>query len=851
MIQKSIYYCFNCGESKTGNIDIKRITQEICKCKQKSFKIGEFYAVKLVRNNDGNVRHFVAHKFGDPANDKYFVKPIYLPSNYIDLTVYESLQTRDIFTEKKQGKELEDIGKIKREKLDCIPSVEEVHYNESWIYVISQFIGGENLREKMTNKILDDTTILAIFKEIAVAVKKIHEKDIVHGDIKPENIIYTEENKIVIVDPVIAKDFGELRYIPKKDIAYFPPELSSIFDNQNSNTNYRMSLRKYHDLYSLSALFVKILSNSVNEDRYFRNDAEKWHWDIDLNELKNSKKLNALKISLSHLVDEPEFRKEKNVDELIKIIESLELPQANTILSKLSNTLNSCLEAVLSLPPVEFIANIYNRLPPLIRENKFVRWIVLIITIIVLGDWIYKTHKNWNSLPPESSGQTSFSTNERISNGEKILIRQEIQDQKNQYSAVLNSKQEGRRYFSERKYSEARESFRDALNAYQNAPETRIYYNNAAIGDRSAYSIAVVVRSNEKPQDSLKILRGVAQAQNEFNIQQNKKKDSNDSKPLKIVIVNDDDSEVIAERVARNIVDRKEILGVIGHYSSNSTIAASKVYNDGKLVAISATSTSDEITNLSPYVFRTVHKDSDAARILADYTVTKNKWHNVAVIWDSDSKYSESLKSAFIKNIESYHFTKIVDTIDISRDTKYIDKLQKLKNKNTQALMLALPGTKLSYLSSISKNKGEMNLLGGNDLYTIDLLKDMQELDRKKKSLENPNDMVLAVPWAIDKNKTTEFVQDSQKLWGGDVDWQTAMAYDATQAFIQAIETNPQATRETVKEALSNPKFIVKNGTNQKFQFNGRDRDNIVRLVQIKKSKESRSGTGYDFVEIP
>jgi branched-chain amino acid transport system substrate-binding protein len=840
-----MYYCFNCDEQQAGNININNLVQKICSnCKQKSFQIGEFYAVKIVKNDDKKIKYFVAHKFGDPADEKYFVKPIYLQSSSSQ-SLYETLETKANFVVKKSGNELKEVGRIERERLDCVPFIKEVYYNESWIYVISQFVEGKDLRAEMANKksSLNDITILTIFKEIAVTVKKVHEKGIVHGDIKPENIIYTTDNKIFLVDPVIAKNFNEFQYIPKKEIAYFPPELDYIFDIQNSNTSYQNLLRKHHDLYSLSALFVKILSNSIDEDRYFRNDAKKWHWHVDLNGLEDSKKINTLKDLLNRLVNDPGFRKDQNVDKLIELLES---SKPNIILSKLSNVLTSCLEAVLSLPVLKTIGDIYNHLPPFIRENKFVKWIFLIVAILLIGDLAYKS---WQpSLPPEDPGQSSsqVSNSERISSGDKILVRQEIQDSENQDSEILELKERGRRYFSEGKYPKAHDSFKEALIKYKNAPETRIYYNNAAIGSKQAYSIAVIVRSNEKPQDSLKILRGVAQAQDEFNEQQ----EIINSTPLKVVIVNDDDKEAVASEMAKAIADRKEILGVIGHYSSNSTIAAGKVYNERKLVAISATSTSDEITTLGPYVFRTVHKDNDAAKILADYTIIKNKWNNVAVIYDSNSKYSKSLKSAFVKNIENYHSAKIVDTIDIFRDINYIKKVQKLSSENTQALMLALPGTKSSYLFPIAKNKGKMNLLGGDDLYTIDLLKNMQKLDLGGKSVENPNGMVLAVPWTIDKNKTTKFVENSQNLWGGAVDWQTAMAYDAAQSFIQAIKENPKATRENIREALSNSKFIVKNGTTQKFKFHGQDRDNTVRLVQIQKSLENRSGTGYDFVEI-
>jgi branched-chain amino acid transport system substrate-binding protein len=862
----STIHCFNPLCLKQNNLT--NSGEKICNhCRQNSLKLGEnLYVVEILKidsQESTKVKRvsLLAVNNTDETN-KYHIKISYKKiADTINKLNADKLNPVDpdkppFLVAINSGLELNPNLKKIREatpQAEHIPSIEGIFKNEFCVCVVSRHINGDELSKKIVNNSSKEY-ILQLFRKIANALGKTHERGFIHGDIKPENIILTSKDDIFFVDPLAIKDFREYDYVPQIKTAYIPPELLEHV-GKKCLYSYRESYDTSHDLYAISAVFVKILSNTFDNDSCIRDRNRIWNWNAGIDSV------DKLKTELDRLVAwEAGFRSTQSVDILIQCIKESSQPispaSSTDPLGPVSpnGSWNNYIKFITAIPVLSWLGSYYNQLDESEKRSRLYKSMMIVVPIICFS--ITTGGTIWTAInyviPPiqrtffPPSQDNDQPENPRISQGEKILIKEEIQD-----SQTLNLKEQGSKYFKDKEYPKAYNSFKAVLDLpkHRNAPETRIYYNNAAIGSKQAYLIAVVVRSNEKPQDSLKILRGVAQAQDEFNTQQNTK--NKDNKLLKIVIVNDDDSEFIAEQVARNIVNQKEILGVIGHYSSNSTIAAGKVYNDAKLVAISATSTSDEITMLSPYVFRTVHKDSDAAKILADYTITKNKWNNVAVIYDSESKYSVSLKSAFVKNIKSYHSGKIINTIDISRDTNYLDKLQKLKSTNTQALMLALPGTRLSYLFSIAKNKGKMNLLGGNDLYTIDLLKDMKKLDREKKSVDNPNNMVLAVPWTIDKHKTTEFVQDSQKLWGGDVDWQTAMAYDAAQAFIQAIKANPKATRETIKEALSSSKFIVKNGTTQEFQFNGQDRDNIVRLVQIKKSQENRSGTGYDFVEIP
>lgn len=50
---------------------------------------------------------------------------------------------------------------------------------------------------------------------------------------------------------------------------------------------------------------------------------------------------------------------------------------------------------------------------------------------------------------------------------------------------------------------------------------------------------------------------------------------------------------------------------------------------------------------------------------------------------------------------------------------------------------------------------------------------------------------ILAVSWHIQGNPKASFLQKSRQLWGADVNWRTAMAYDATVALIAALNLHP------------------------------------------------------------
>ena len=419
-----------------------------------------------------------------------------------------------------------------------------------------------------------------------------------------------------------------------------------------------------------------------------------------------------------------------------------------------------------------------------------------------------------------------------ISFGEKILVPEEVRGGSPAFKTL---KQAGVNDIAAGKYNEAVSQLSAALRENRNAPETLIYLNNALINlnQQKSYTIAVAAPISSDPNGSLEVLRGVALAQNEIN-----QAGGINGVLLKVAIANDNNQEEQAKKIANALVDNKDVLGVVGHWASQVTLAVAPFY-DSKLVAISPISTAVSLSGKSPYIFRTVPSDYMAARALADYMLTKLQRRKVAVFFNSKSTYSQSLKSEFVTAV-SLAGGQVKNEYDLS-DSAFsaARSVEQAIEQGAEVLMLASNTGELDKaLQVVQVNRKRLSMLAGDDVYAI-------------KTLEIGADaalgMVVAVPWDIDGDPTSAFPRQARELFGSDVNWRTALAYDAAKALIAAIQRNP--TRTGVQQALASSDFTTKGASGTIGFLPSGDRNGTIQLVKIVADK--RSPTTYDFVPVP
>ncbi len=422
--------------------------------------------------------------------------------------------------------------------------------------------------------------------------------------------------------------------------------------------------------------------------------------------------------------------------------------------------------------------------------------------------------------PPANEANFDFGT--RKSEGEKLLIVNETNADKDQAIAAIAKKD----------YATAVSKLEASLSKQRSDPEALIYLNNAKIGDRKSVIIAVSVPIGGNLNVAKEILRGVAQAQTEVNSQ-----GGINGSSLKIAIVNDDNKSEIGIKVAQSLVQDQSILAVLGHNSSEVSIAAAPNYQAGGLVMMSSTSVAKDLSGIGSYIFRTVPSVRFQADALSQYAVKKQNKKNIGVCINSTAKASQSLKEDFTAAVFSDGAKISRVNCDLSSPNFNADKvIEEMLSDRVDALLLS-PGVekieKGIEIAVIARNR--LLLLGDSTLYTFKTLQLGQGAIA---------DMVLTVPWHPEFLANNPFASNAVKLWGGDVNWRSATSYDATIALAGGLRKN--STREGLQQTLASASFEIEGAAGKiAFQPSG-DRANASILVKV--SKGDRSGVGYDFV---
>ncbi|MBW4629443.1 MAG: ABC transporter substrate-binding protein [Brasilonema octagenarum HA4186-MV1] len=392
----------------------------------------------------------------------------------------------------------------------------------------------------------------------------------------------------------------------------------------------------------------------------------------------------------------------------------------------------------------------------------------------------------------------------------------------------------GIKAFKQGNYQQAVNYFAQAVQYNRNDPEVLIYYNNALARQKgSPFTIAVVVPVQNKRDITKEILRGVALSQNQYN----NLKDRLNNHSLEIAIANDGNNPEQAKQVAQQLVDDKSVLAVIGHYSSEATKAGLDEYQKASepLAVISPTSLSTFLEG--KIFFRTVPSNVKVSQQLAGYIWNQLNLKKVVVFYNHDSSFSNNLKDEFTNKFKQLG-GQVVSNIDLTEQKLDVDqKLNESVSQQYQA-QAALLLSDVQYNSMAleiirtkanSKNPKvqSLQLLGNSTLYNDRILREGGN------AIEG---LIVSVPWFREAPQSQNFAQKAAQQWGGQISWRTATSYDATQALIQALSSNP--SRATVLQRLRQVNLSPQETSGNTIQFTPQGEIQIQPLLlKIKDGK--------------
>lgn len=458
--------------------------------------------------------------------------------------------------------------------------------------------------------------------------------------------------------------------------------------------------------------------------------------------------------------------------------------------------------------------------------------VLLFLYVVILGVFapaIYVISHNDTQLPL-GGGRVVDNPNpiqKRVSIGDKILI------------AAKNNleKQKGVAAFADGDYVDAQDKLSTSLKSDRNDPEARIYLNNTlAAKTKDQYKIAVSVPIGGDLDVAQEILRGVAQAQDEIN-----HSGGINGKLVMVKITNDDNDPEIAQEIAQQLIEDKKVLAVVGHNGSNASFAAAPIYQDAGLVMITPTSSAESISTIGDYIFRATPGTRDLAESLAKYAVETAGKKKITMCIDSDAQASVSFKENFTWAVYNHGGKIIPLNCDLAAaDFVPREIISKAISQGSDALLLAPSIRKVDKaMEIVAANNDRLTLFGNHSLNTYKTLQDGQN---------DVNGMVFAVAWHPSQAiKANSFVRNANELWGGAVNWRTAMAYDAAQTIFKAIASG-SSERQEVQQALANPEFSARGASSRITFLPSGDRNLRGTLVKIQPGKKSGTGFDFDFV---
>ncbi len=119
-------------------------------------------------------------------------------------------------------------------------------------------------------------------------------------------------------------------------------------------------------------------------------------------------------------------------------------------------------------------------------------------------------------------------------------------------------------------------------------------------------------------------------------------------RPLALRIMDDSGRADVAIRVAESLTDDPEVVAVIGHLTSGTSLAGARVYGAGRrpVVMISPSASSPDLSGVSPFVFRVCPTDLSHGAQLARYARQTLGARRAGIIYIDDD-YGRGLRLSF------------------------------------------------------------------------------------------------------------------------------------------------------------------------------------------------------------
>jgi branched-chain amino acid transport system substrate-binding protein len=305
--------------------------------------------------------------------------------------------------------------------------------------------------------------------------------------------------------------------------------------------------------------------------------------------------------------------------------------------------------------------------------------------------------------------------------------------------------------------------------------------------------------------------------------------------PLEFIYEDNEAKAESAVTAALKLIEKDQVLAMIGPNSSKQAVPAGQVADDNQTVMVSPWSTNPDTTKDRPWVYRAAFLDPFQGPVAVNFAVEQFKAKTAAVLYDLSNDYSKGLAEIFRDEFEKKMGMGSIKAFEShgTKDQDFSAQLTKIiaakpdfifvpDNYNQVALIVKQAhqlGWKKPFMGSDAWGSAELMTLCGDDC----------------KGLYFSTHYAAAGATGA----TKEFIDRYHKKYGYTPDDVAALTWDATRIVLQAIQETGGLTgklktdRKAIREAMDGIKNFAGITGSMKFDAQG---DPIKCAVVVKIS---------------
>ncbi|MCI5223527.1 MAG: amino acid ABC transporter substrate-binding protein, partial [Candidatus Electrothrix sp. AR4] len=277
-------------------------------------------------------------------------------------------------------------------------------------------------------------------------------------------------------------------------------------------------------------------------------------------------------------------------------------------------------------------------------------------------------------------------------------------------------------------------------------------------------------------------------------------------KKVTLRVLDDANDPEIAVKKAQELAEDREVLLVLGHYSTAASKKASKVYKESRLPAITASVTTEDVTSQNDWYFKTTVSNSVQTELLATYISKILKHKKVLLIGEKGNMWAESIAESFKKACEelSFDISKSWSFNSTNKDKAEIDKkIDDIINEiwttddwtddaNSTAVFIAAGASYgADIVSSLRHKKERFTVIGADSFSTKNFIDQLNKTPVEQIEPGYYSDGIYTVsPLKIEVSgrESQEFTELYKKKYNEEPSWVATGYYEAARIGIEAIK---------------------------------------------------------------